>query len=210
MRAAVLSRNSTHCTSWATAGYAQRSGSRSDTRCRSIEHQRNARKDHHPLGVTEPTHIYGSLCRPGSRTVWRRFVTTDASPRGHHQQVRGRGWWVATLFIAGSSLFALGAVPQYAEAVGLQAAALTFFVGSLFFTSAAFLQYREVVGEIPASDNPSGRGSWVWAPHDLDWLACVVQLAGTLWFNWSTGNALRKNVAVAVADQRVWRPDALG
>jgi len=41
-------------------------------------------------------------------------------------------------------------------------------------------------------------------------LACAVQLAGTLWFNWSTGNALRTNLDVAAEDQRVWRPDALG
>ena len=37
-----------------------------------------------------------------------------------------------------------------------------------------------------------------------------MQLAGTFWFNWSTGNALRHNLAAATADKRVWRPDALG
>jgi len=37
-----------------------------------------------------------------------------------------------------------------------------------------------------------------------------VQFAGTLWFNWSTGNALRDNLTATLADQRVWRPDALG
>ena len=54
------------------------------------------------------------------------------------------------------------------------------------------------------------RRFWVWAPRNLDWLACAVQFTGTLWFNWSTGNALRENIAAATADQRVWRPDALG
>ena len=53
---------------------------------------------------------------------------------------------------------------------------------------------------------PSGCGPRT----NLAWLACAVQLAGTLWFNWSTANALRVNLAAAEADQRVWRPDALG
>jgi hypothetical protein len=117
---------------------------------------------------------------------------------------------IASLFIIGSSLFALGAVPHYSEAVGLRITALTFFVGSIFFTAAAFTQYRQAVDALPDPHRGSGRRFWVWAPHNLVWLACAVQFAGTLWFNWSTGNALRLNIDAAVADQRVWRPDALG
>jgi hypothetical protein len=107
--------------------------------------------------------------------------------------------WIAALFIVGSTLFALGAVPYYSEAAGLEATATTFFIGSLFFTTAALLQYID-----------TANGFWVWSPRDLGWLACVVQLAGTLWFNWSTGNAMRHNLQAAVADERVWRPDAFG
>ncbi|MFF2246562.1 hypothetical protein ACFVTM_20595 [Arthrobacter sp. NPDC058130] len=118
--------------------------------------------------------------------------------------------WIAWLFIIGSSLFALGAVPSYAEAVGLRWCAFTFFVGSLFFTSAAFLQYREAVGALPAAGATRRHSFWVWAPRNLGWLAAAIQLAGTLWFNWSTGNAVRDNLTAALAEQRVWRPDALG
>ena len=114
------------------------------------------------------------------------------------------------MFIVGSSLFALGAVPFYAEAVGLRLCAVTFFIGSLFFTCAAFLQYREAVDALPAVGATRRRSFWVWAPRNLGWLAGAVQLAGTLWFNWSTGNALRVNLSAALTDQRVWRPDALG
>lgn len=116
---------------------------------------------------------------------------------------------MALLFAVGSFLFALGAVPGYSQAVGLSLTSLTFFLGSLFFTSAGFLQYREAVD----GSDPAGRRErrfWVWAPGNVDWLACAVQLAGTLWFNWSTGNALRHNLSAVTADQRVWRPDALG
>jgi hypothetical protein len=114
------------------------------------------------------------------------------------------------LFIVGSSLFALGAVPFYADAVGLRLCGVTFFVGSLFFTTAAFLQYREAVDALPADGGARRRSFLVWAPRNLGWLASGVQLAGTLWFNWSTANALRVNLSAALTDQRVWRPDALG
>ena len=121
-----------------------------------------------------------------------------------------RDRWIAWLFIIGSSLFALGALPLYSQAVGLQLCAVTFFTGSLFFTAAAFLQYREAVDTLPQRADSRRRTFWVWAPRSLAWLACAVQLAGTLWFNWSTANALRVNLEAAVIDQRVWRPDALG
>jgi YrhK-like protein len=117
---------------------------------------------------------------------------------------------MAWLFIAGSSLFALGAVPLYAEALGLRLSAVTFFVGSLFFTSAAFLQYREAVDALPAVNATRRHSFWVWAPRNLGWLAGAVQLAGTLWFNWSTANAMAVNLTAALEEQRVWRPDALG
>ncbi|BCW67803.1 hypothetical protein NicSoilB4_25660 [Arthrobacter sp. NicSoilB4] len=120
-----------------------------------------------------------------------------------------RDRWIAWLFIIGSSLFALGAVPLYAEAVGLRLCGVTFFVGSLFFTCAAFLQYREAVDALPAAGAVS-RSLWVWAPRNLVWLASAIQLAGTLWFNWSTGNALLVNLSAELTEQRVWRPDALG
>ncbi|MCB5275345.1 hypothetical protein BJG92_02893 [Arthrobacter sp. SO5] len=121
-----------------------------------------------------------------------------------------RDRWIAWLFIIGSSLFALGAVPFYAEAVGLRLCTVTFFVGSLFFTCAAFLQYREAVDALPAVGATRRHSRWVWAPRNLGWLAGAIQLAGTLWFNWSTGNALRDNLNAALTEQRVWRPDALG
>ena len=117
---------------------------------------------------------------------------------------------MAWLFIVGSSLFALGALPFYSDAVGLRVCGVTFFIGSLFFTSAAFLQYREAVDGLSPVGDTQRRLFWVWAPRNLGWLAGAVQFAGTLWFNWSTGNALRENLGAALTDQRVWRPDAFG
>ena len=149
---------------------------------------------------------------PGDEDVQHRAAsrpgqaTDDPGPG----RAAARERWTAWLFIIGSGLFALGAVPPYANAVGLRACAVTFFVGSVFFTSAAFLQYREVVGSLPAPGSARRHSFWVWAPRNLGWLAVAVQLAGTLWFNWSTANAVRDNLSAALTDQRVWRPDALG
>ena len=134
-------------------------------------------------------------------------MTTGAAPAGRRGE-SGRSWWTAVLFIVGSALFGLGAVPFYSEAVGLRVCSLTFFVGSLFFTAAAFLQYRDAVDSLPAGSHRHTLA--VWAPRNLGWLACLIQLAGTLWFNWSTVNAVRTNLDAALADQRVWRPDSLG
>lgn len=125
-------------------------------------------------------------------------------------RLTGRDRWIAWLFIIGSSLFALGGVPFYAEAVGLHWCGATFFVGSLFFTCAAFLQYREAVDALPAVGATRRRSVWSWAPRNLVWIAGAVQLAGTLWFNWSTANALLTNLSAELTEQRVWRPDALG
>ncbi len=130
----------------------------------------------------------------------------DTVVRDHGPAIAARDWWIPILFAVGSSLFALGAVPYYAQAVGFTATAVTFFVGSVFFTSAATLQYLAAVAALPSP----GRRFWVLAPRDLDWLAGAVQFAGTLWFNWSTANAVRSNLSAATADERVWRPDALG
>ena len=121
---------------------------------------------------------------------------------------RARGWWIAVLFAVGSALFALGAVPALAAAIGTRADALTFFIGSLFFTSAGFLQYRESVDT--GSTGGDRRRVLVFRPRQIDWLASAIQLAGTVYFNVSTANAVRIDLTVAQAQQHVWRPDAIG
>ena len=89
-------------------------------------------------------------------------------------------------------------------------AVLSFFVGSIFFTSAGFLQYRESV-DAGAEGRPHGWGKvFVYRPRQIDWWACGIQLIGTLYFNVSTGNAVRIDLTVQAAQQHVWRPDAVG
>ena len=109
-------------------------------------------------------------------------------------------WWMGVLFAIGATCFALGALPGYVEAVGVATDGVTFFVGSIFFTTAAYLQVRE---------SCDGR-VFGWHPHRAEWVAAVVQFAGTLFFNASTFHAMEQNLSASQANQLVWRPDTLG
>jgi hypothetical protein len=100
-------------------------------------------------------------------------------------------WWVASLFIVGSTCFALGAFPPYASWVGATADGITYFVGSLFFTAAAALQFQQSHGR-------------------MAWWAGLVQLVGTVLFNRSTFQALDLTLTATQADRHVWTPDLLG
>ncbi|MGB7051608.1 MAG: hypothetical protein WBG41_08575 [Acidimicrobiales bacterium] len=123
---------------------------------------------------------------------------------------RSRSWWIGVLFAFGSALFAIGAVPGFAQTAGRLLDSITFFVGSLFFTSAGFLQYWE---SADVSEGDSRRG---WRrlisvhPHQIDWWASGIQLIGTLYFNVSTAVAISTDLSAQVARQHVWRPDAVG
>jgi len=104
--------------------------------------------------------------------------------------------WIAGLFAVGSACFAVGAAPGYVDAVGDDADAVTFFVGSLFFTAAATLQWR-------AGRADPGR-------RPIDGWAALVQLAGTLFFNVSTFDAMNDQLTTAEVDRLVWTPDTRG
>jgi hypothetical protein len=71
---------------------------------------------------------------------------------------------------------------------------LVFFVGSIFFTAAATLQLL-------------GTGI---AGHGLDWWSSAVQVAGTLFFNISTFDALRQALDTTEYNRLVWTPDVFG
>jgi hypothetical protein len=125
---------------------------------------------------------------------------------------RALAWWIGVLFMIGSTCFALGALPGYLDAVGVDTDNLTYFVGSLFFTSAALLQYVEVV-RTPETFGLPGSGARrtvLWQPHRIDWWAAIVQLVGTLYFNISTGFAFFAALDTAQSNRLIWRPDALG
>jgi hypothetical protein len=122
------------------------------------------------------------------------------------------GW----LFAIGSSLFVLGSVPSYANAVGGPIDSVTYFAGSIFFTSASYLQLLQaqtpatLEADASTQDTRVPLTMWAWLPHDKGWLAAATQFPGTLFFNVSTAAALVQNATTKQQDQHVWRPDFFG
>ena len=70
----------------------------------------------------------------------------------------------------------------------------TSLVGSIFFTAGGATQ-----SWLASGDRRSG-----------EWWVAIVQSAGTLFFNVTTGHALVTTLSNPAYDKLVWRPDALG
>jgi hypothetical protein len=132
------------------------------------------------------------------------------------------GWWVAISFMIGSALFAIGgAQATWPDSGALQwidpgEVGWIFFVGSLFFTAAAYLQFVEAlnndVADRAASNDVSGR-RWRffgWRPHNLGFMASLVQLAGTVLFDFNTADALIAGLDWEGEDLLVWTPNMAG
>ena len=124
---------------------------------------------HHPRHVPHA----GARSSPGNRARSPQATAPATGTGSIWWAPRALAWWIGVLFMIGSTCFALGALPGYLDAVGVDADNLTFFVGSLFFTSAALLQYVEVVRTpetfgLPAS---GARRTALWQPHRIDWWA---------------------------------------
>jgi hypothetical protein len=107
---------------------------------------------------------------------------------------RRASWWVGVLFAIGSTCFLVGPFPGFVELVGSTVDGIVFFVGSIFFTSAATLQLL--------TTDDAWRG--------LAWWSSAVQVAGTIFFNVSTFDALRKGLDATEYNRLVWAPDAYG
>jgi len=107
--------------------------------------------------------------------------------------------WMAALFALGSACFVVAPFPGFAQLVGAQADAITFFVGSIFFTGGGALQAAIAFPERRLSSD--GRAAW---------RAAAVQLAGTLFFNITTYRAVHTSLSDTSYDRVVWRPDAFG
>jgi len=107
--------------------------------------------------------------------------------------------WMALCFALGSLCFLIGPFPGFANLVGDEADAVTFFVGSILFTAGGALQTALAIPERRAGG--VGRAAF---------RAAAIQSAGTLFFNVTTGHALYTAVSNPEYNRLVWRPDALG
>ena len=105
---------------------------------------------------------------------------------------RRASWWIGVLFAAGSTCFLVAPFPGFEQLVGSGAVGVVFFVGSIFFTSAALLQFLQA------------------EPRRTDWWAALIQLAGTIFFNVNTFNAMKTGLDVHQTNRLVWAPDVFG
>ena len=123
--------------------------------------------------------------------------------------------WMCVLFMIGSFAFTLGALLCFDLSLPLIVPGAIFFGGSLFFTSAAYLQFLEAINE-PESTAGALAGDkhqaryFVWEPDRIDWWSTITQLIGTLYFNFSTFNAMRLSLSPLKSDRLVWSADFLG
>jgi hypothetical protein len=110
-----------------------------------------------------------------------------------------RSRWMALCFALGATCFLVGPFPGYAQLVGEEADAITFFAGSILFTSGGLLQSWLAWPDRKSSGG--GRAAW-WA--------AIVQSAGTLLFNVTTYQALHTALTSPQYNKLVWRPDWRG
>ena len=131
-------------------------------------------------------------------------------------------WWVAVLFIIGSALFSVGGYcitfPQDLPEAWTNELTVdwVFFIGSIFFTSAAFCQLLESINAgdsegLLADETISDTFLWVaWHPQRIGYMACVVQLAGTVMFNINTGSAFLPELIWMQQNVVIWTPNIIG
>ena len=116
--------------------------------------------------------------------------------------------WISWLFTIGSACFAVASIPMLAAVVPDDVIGTTYFVGSLFFTTASVLVSATTWRDIAARARSSLTVRAVL--ESVDWWAAMIQVAGTLWFNVSTYNAMLDGLTTQEQNLRVWTPDFLG
>ncbi|WP_233270559.1 hypothetical protein [Chachezhania sediminis] len=147
-------------------------------------------------------HRKGLLRHPGQRVVpfW---------------QLPAYNWWTGLSFSIGSCLFALGSilslVPNPLSAFQI---AIVFFMGSIPFTTAGFLQNFQAANGTDFSPDPATPPKRLrilgWRPHELGWLSTVTQFAGTVAFNFNTGDAIHPASEWYMQDLTIWVPGMIG
>jgi hypothetical protein len=118
----------------------------------------------------------------------------------------------ATAFLAGGSLFALGAGLAQAGA-GFTACATIYLLGGAFFSSGGYASVLQVVNEPPGGLGEELAEGWRWwsrEPRRLQWLSAAVLFAGTLVFAINLADSFIEGLDPTAEDRLVWSPDMVG
>ncbi len=108
-------------------------------------------------------------------------------------------WAMSFGFGIGSALFAIGAL-MAVEGLNAVLNSVVYAAGAVGFTAAAAVQV--------ANSQDHLEGSRL---RDPDWLAAIIQLMGTLFFNVMTIRALIQSINPQSGDySQIWQPDVVG
>ena len=168
----------------------------------------------------------------GSEKVWesrafRKDLHAEKAPAGAGAKLwrclwnpGNLNWWIGLIFALGASLFLTGSllilVPGLADRWGFSEHEVNtvFFAGSIPFTTAAWLQLFQAAnaGDFPVREKDARRKTALfgWRPHDIGWLSCACQFAGTLLFNVNTFDALLPGLGWVEQDLAIWVPNFAG
>lgn len=119
----------------------------------------------------------------------------------------------ASAFVAGGSLFAVGA--GLAQAGVSPTTYLTvYLVGGVFFSTGGYTSVLQVVNEPADPDASETAGApWRWwsrEPRRLQWLSAVVLFTGTLVFAINLVDSFIEGLGATAEDRLVWSPDMVG
>ena len=121
----------------------------------------------------------------------------------------------AFAFLAGGSLFALGAAIAQLGSGNPTASASVYFAGGTFFSTGG---YASLLGAIngpgsPGADGTPRAGRWRWwsyEPRRIGWLSAFVLFTGTLAFGVSLLNAFLKGLTTQQENRLIWSPEIIG
>ena len=151
----------------------------------------------------------------GTLVRWR-----SRAHRKHRPDPRGRVWWRPAATRGGSAvLFGLGSLCFAARQScrsGLRSRArdrrdVLRRLAPLHGWRLSPVQQAVNTEHRPPSQ--AARSRWrpaSWEPRRIEWLASAIQLAGTLFFNVSTFEGMKRGFDPKQADLRVWTPDVAG
>lgn len=139
---------------------------------------------------------------------------------GHHWHslinIRHLSWWVAIAFMLGASGFILGCLavqwPMLLPDQLTRPRGVTwiFIAGAVFFTLAALLQWIQSMQHGLESDASAPLSFRLLRSTDLGYWACLIQFAGTLFFNVNTVDALFVGLSPNEQDVFIWTPNLAG
>jgi hypothetical protein len=144
-----------------------------------------------------------------------RAPTTVQARPAIARRLRRLNLIAAFAFVAGGSLFALGAAIAQFGSGNATASASIYFAGGIFFSTGG---YASLLGAINAprtvgTDGIPTGGCWRWwsyEPRRIDWLSTFVLFAGTLAFGVSLINAFLRGLTTQQENRLIWSPEMIG